>query len=261
VLVADQIDGTALETHMAKQRMKSRVRTQSRAKRDQGALIGVLIVVALAAVILIYVLVNQINNSPTKLTTGAYGGIPQSMTAAGAPILGNPDAKITIMEFADFSCPHCLEYHPIIKDIIEQYVRPGKARLIFQPETFVGQQFSQTAAEAALCAAKQNSFWEMQDALFQIQETRGYQAFTLDTVKATSDSLGLNTGQLLGCMERRETATAIQASAEYGNKLGVTGTPAVLYSTDGTNFTFFTSNGQQVIPPFQLIAQTIEQNS
>jgi protein-disulfide isomerase len=247
---------------MAKQRVKSRVRTQSRARRDQGALIGVLIVVAIAAVVLIYVLVNQMNNSnPSKLNTGTYSQIPQSMTASGAPVLGNPDAKITIMEFADFSCPHCLEYHPIITNLIDQYVRPGKAKLIFQPETFVGQQFSDMAAQAALCAAKQNQFWEMQDALFQIQQTRGYQAFTIDTVKSLSDSMGLNTGQFLGCIDRKETESAIQQSADYGNKLGVTGTPAVLYSTDGTNFTFWMSGGQQIIPPFELIAQTIDQNS
>ncbi len=247
---------------MAKQSVKPKARAKSRAQRDQGALIGVLIVVALAAVVLIYVLVNQINTgNPTNLSTGTYSDIPQSLTPSGTPILGSPNAKITIMEFADFSCPHCLEYHPIIKDLIDQYVRPGKARLIFQPETFVGGQFSEMAAEAAMCAARQNRFWEMQDALFQLQQTRGYQAFTIDTMKATSDSLGLNTSQLLGCIDRKEVVGAIQQSSDYGQKLGVTGTPAVLYSTDGTNFTFWMSGGQQIIPPFQIIAQTIDQNS
>ncbi len=248
---------------MAKTTVKSRARARSRAQRDQGALIGVLIVIALAAVVLIYVLVTQVNSGNTTAapTTGTYSQIPQSTTQTGAPILGNPDAKITIMEFADFSCPHCLEYHPIITDLIDQYVRPGKARIIFQPETFVGQQFSQMAAEAALCAGKQNRFWEMADALFQIQQTRGYTAFTLDTVKTTSDSMGLKTGDILSCIDRKEMLGAIQQSASLGDRLGVTGTPAVLYSTDGTNFTFWTSNGQQVIPPFQLIADTIDKNS
>jgi len=247
---------------MAKQRLKSKARSKAQARRDQGALIGVLIVVALAAVVLIFVLVNQVNSSnPSSVKTGTYSSIPQSTTSMGAPVLGNPDAKITIMEFADFSCPHCLEYHPAILNLIDQYVRTGKAKLIFQPETFVGGQFSQTAAEAALCAGKQGQFWEMQDALFQIQQTRGYQAFNLDTIKATSDGMGLNTSQLLGCMDRQETLSTIQASAQYGDRLGVTGTPAVLYSTDGTNFTFWMSGGQQIIPPFEVIAQTIQQNS
>jgi protein-disulfide isomerase len=263
IVVADRAGGGALENSMAKQRLRPRVGAKARAQRDRGVLIGGVMVAALVFVVVVFLLINQINNGGTPVTASTtYSQIPQSVTADGVPVLGNPDAKITIMEFADFSCPHCLEYHSTIQTLIDNYVRPGKARLIIEPETFVGGQFSEMAAQAALCAAKQNRFWEMHDALFQLQETRGYQSFNLDQIKATSDSLGLNTGQLLNCIGSRETVPALQKAHDLGVQLGVTGTPAVLYSTDGKNFTWWKDDkGQPFIPPYVLIAKTIDQYS
>ncbi len=247
---------------MAKQPVGAKAK--ARARRGQGLLIGGVLIAALIVVVIVFFVINQMNsgNAAAITPSSTYSQIPQTTTSDGAPVLGNPDAKITIMEFADFSCPHCMEYHPTIQQLIDQYVRPGKAKFILRPETFVGGQYSEVAAEAALCAGKQGKFWEVHDALFQIQASEGYTAFNLDRMKTLSDSLKLNTSQFLSCITQQDTLPTIQQSYNLGEQLGVTGTPAVLYSTDGRNFEWWKdSGGQPFIPPFQVIAQTIDQYS
>src|SRR6188474_1184283 len=54
-----------------------------------------------------------------------YADIPFSRTEDGAPVLGNPDAPITIIEFADFACPFCQRYEPTMQEFIQEYVATG----------------------------------------------------------------------------------------------------------------------------------------
>jgi protein-disulfide isomerase len=250
-----------LEKSMAKS-TRSTKRRASSAQNERAAIIGIVGVVAVLFVVLMIFLVSQANQASVTANLGNYKAIPQTTTADGSPVLGSPDAKITIMEFADFSCPHCVEYEPTIKSIIELYVKTGKARLVFQPETFVGGQYSAVAASAALCAIKQNAFWEMHDALFNLQRTRGLQAFTIETMRQTASSLGLDGDRIAGCIANGETETTLQKAAAFGTQLGVSGTPSMLYSTDGVTYKWWTdNNGQQIKggPSFETIAATIEQ--
>ncbi len=234
---------------------------KARARRDQGLLVGSIVVIALVFAVVLLLLINQLNTGVVNVPAGSYAQIPQTTTAEGAPVLGNPNAKITVMEFADFSCPHCMEYHPTIKSLIDNYVSNGKARLVIQLQTFVGRSYSDTAAQAALCLIKQNRFFEMYDALFNIQETRGYQAFTLDNMKATADSLKANSSDMLACMQRQETVPVLQSSDALFQKLNGQGVPAVYVSTDGTNYTFLSdpNTGAPVsIPQIELLGLAID---
>jgi protein-disulfide isomerase len=88
-----------------------------------------------------------------------------------ARIKGDPNAKITIVEYSDFECPYCGKfYQQSYKDIVEKYVKTGKAKVVFKD--FPLSQLhpnAQKAAEAARCAQEQNKFWEMHDKLFELQ--------------------------------------------------------------------------------------------
>ena len=57
-----------------------------------------------------------------------FADIPQSRTEDGAFVLGDPDAPVTIVEFADFMCPHCQAYQTTVNRFIEQYVATGQAK-------------------------------------------------------------------------------------------------------------------------------------
>ena len=81
-----------------------------------------------------------------------FKGIPQTTTADGAPVFGSPTAPVRVVEFLDFSCPHCLAYVPTMHAFIDSYVRTGKARLEWRYVTFVGHAYSEVASAAAVCA-------------------------------------------------------------------------------------------------------------
>src|SRR5262249_60140595 len=92
------------------------------------------VVVAIAAAVVSVIVGSQLSrsSSTSSVTTGKYASVTQATTPDGAPILGDPTAKITILEFADFSCPHCLEYHPTIEQIIDDFVVTGQGRVMFR---------------------------------------------------------------------------------------------------------------------------------
>ena len=88
----------------------------------QFLLIGAVIIAAAA----VFVIVWQFypSSTPTAVGTGdsIYAALTHRVTSDGAPVLGNPDALITVVEFFDYSCPHCATYRQVTNDFIRQYV-------------------------------------------------------------------------------------------------------------------------------------------
>ena len=84
----------------------------------------------------------------------------------GSPILGNSFAPITILEWGDYQCTFCYRFHESSLNIIlEEYVNPGKVKLVFKDFPLNGPD-SILAAEAAHCAEDQGKYWEYHDELY-----------------------------------------------------------------------------------------------
>lgn len=99
-----------------------------------------------------------------------------SVEPGNLPILGNKNAPVTIIEFADFQCPFCERwFNGTEGQIIKNYVDSGKAKFIFRNYAFLGQD-SVTAAEGAYCANEQGKFWQYHDFMYshQGQENSGW---------------------------------------------------------------------------------------
>jgi hypothetical protein len=82
--------------------------------------------------------------------------------------MGNPEAKVQVIEFADFQCPGCANYWDVLEPtIIENYVDTGKVLFTYSPFSFLGSRQawdeSVKTAEAAYCASDQQKFWEYRD--------------------------------------------------------------------------------------------------
>lgn len=92
---------------------------------------------------------------------------PKQIELGDSPMLGDTNAKITIVEFSDFECPFCARHftqtYPEIKS---NYIDKGIVRLIFKNYPLPFHSSAQKAAEAAECAKEQGKFWEMHDRLF-----------------------------------------------------------------------------------------------
>src|SRR5690554_3242059 len=105
--------------------------------------------------------------SPDEATP--VGSISETAEVQGDWGMGNPDAKLTIIEYGDFQCPACGYYHPIVKELMEEF--KDDVYFIFRHFPLVNaHQFATMAASAAEAAGRQGKFWEMHDLLMTNQQ-------------------------------------------------------------------------------------------
>jgi protein-disulfide isomerase len=151
-------------------------------------------------------------------------------------ILGDKNAQITIVEFADFRCPFCEKFYTETKDqIIKTYVDTGKARFVFKNFAFLGQQ-SVWASEAAECANEQGKYWNFFDWLFKNQAAESNLTYySKENLIKYSGKVGLNTAQFAECLNSDKTAKRVSDDLAFGKAAGITGTPTFLIYTNKDN--------------------------
>lgn len=139
------------------------------------------------------------------------------------PYLGDEDAPIVMVEYSDFACPYCGVFEgealPLIK---EEYIDAGIVRFIYKDFAVVG---GDRAAEAAHCAAEQDSYWDYHDLLFERQDT---DRNNWDDAQVHLDyalQLGLDADSLVECFEDRRYRDKVRNSTMEAQGLGASGTP------------------------------------
>lgn len=143
------------------------------------------------------------------------------------PILGNPKAKVTIIEFADFRCPFCERFFTQTESqIIKNYVNTGKARFVFKHFAFLGQQ-SVWAAEASECAKEQGKFWEYHNWLYQNQASESDLTYysKANLIKYSGNIAGIDTAKFASCLNKGTYTKYVANELAQGQTAGVTGTP------------------------------------
>ena len=135
------------------------------------------------------------------------------------PVLGAPDAPITIVEFSDFKCPYCGRFVSETMDSIMMNF-DGKVKFVFRHYPILGQG-SVLAALASGCAKDQGKFWEFHDLTFANQADLTKEAF----VKYATE-LDLDEATFTTCFDEQQHMADIQANYTYAQNLGITGTPA-----------------------------------
>jgi protein-disulfide isomerase len=113
--------------------------------------------------------------------------------------MGDPNAPVKMIEYADFQCPFCGNFFTSTESqIIETYVKTGKVYLEYQPVVVVGPE-SVRAGEAAWCAGDQDKFWDMHDMLFgnQIAENAGW--FRDARLSKFAEMIGLDMAKFNDC--------------------------------------------------------------
>lgn len=147
------------------------------------------------------------------------------------PVKGNANAKVTIVEFADFQCPFCGRFHSqVLPEIIKEYVDTGKAKFVYKNLAFLGKE-STDAANAALCAKEQNKYWEYHDHLYNNQNGENQGAFAPDILKKWAVDLGLNAAQFNTCLDTGKYNAQVEADVAEANKNGFNSTPSTAVGT------------------------------
>jgi len=143
---------------------------------------------------------------------------------ADRPVLGDPAAPLTLVEFTDFQCPYCrrffLNTYPKLK---ADYIDTGKLRLVVKdlPLGFHGQ--ARQAAQAAHCAGDQGAYWKMHDLL-----QGGSGKLDKPRFLAHAAELGLDTAAFEACIGSPRHLAGIDADAAEAQSIGVTGTPSFI---------------------------------
>ena len=155
-------------------------------------------------------------------------GTPVNVSVGNLPAQGNKDAKVKVVEFADFQCPFCEQWFKTVEpSIINDYVKTGKIAFYWRDYAFLGQE-SNDSANAARCANEQGKFWEYHDYLYSHQGQENSGAFSKDNLKKfASDMGGLNTDQFNNCVDSDKYSKDVQTDLSDGQKAGVNGTPTV----------------------------------
>jgi protein-disulfide isomerase len=137
---------------------------------------------------------------------------------ASGPSRGNPNAKVTIVEFADFECSYCARAHETVMAVLKAY--GDKVRLVFRHYPLSFHAKAPKAAEATACAAEQGKFWELHDSLFESQ------ALEVDALKLQAQRAGVEMTKFESCLDSGRMASVVDRDQQAGAKAGVSGTPA-----------------------------------
>ena len=132
--------------------------------------------------------------------------------------MGSPDAKVEIVEFADFECHFCAKAHETVMGVMKSY--GDKVRLVFRHYPLSFHAKAPKAAEATACADEQGKFWELHDVLFESQE------LAVEALKMQAKRTGLDEEKFNSCLDSGRTAPLVKRDMTAGQQVGVSGTPA-----------------------------------
>ncbi|NTW96974.1 MAG: DsbA family protein [Oscillochloris sp.] len=143
--------------------------------------------------------------------------------------LGSPSAPVTIYEFTDFECPFCQQFFDETRpQLIAQYVDTGVVRIVARD--FPLSEIHPSAMLAAIsgrCAASQQQFWPMYEALFATHQVEwgGVAKRDHDVMIELAGGLGMDTAAFSSCLDDPASEQAVLAEAAAAGQIGVNSTP------------------------------------
>jgi protein-disulfide isomerase len=185
--------------------------------------------------------------------TRTHGSIS---TAMGSPILGDPDAPVTIVEFGDYQCHQCHNWFFDTKPLImRDYIETGKVNLVFVDFAFLGRD-SPKASEATYCADDQNKYWEYHNSLYTAQESKIDNGWAnSERLKAFAFNLNLDMDLFNECLDSGKYSKRVQYNSQEARDNGVRGTPG--FFIIGPDFQQHTIGGAQPFSVFQRVLDTM----
>ncbi|MFN8412224.1 MAG: DsbA family protein [Anaerolineales bacterium] len=219
-------------------------REQIRRKESRGRMVfmGIIVIVALfVAFLIIYPNIKPI----ASITTIDARPRPQ----ADGNSMGDPNAPVQMVEYADYQCPFCERFFQDTESLIEDtYVATGKVHFTYRSagnwvsgNMGQGKTESEDSAKAAYCAGDQGMFWEMHDMLFSnvIGEDAG--SFTDRRLPAIAEATGLDMTKFNDCYDSNKHQETVDQDFKDAVIAGVNGTPTFVlsYKDASGNVVFF----------------------
>jgi len=162
----------------------------------------------------------------TDLTTDPLAETVAKIQTANAPVLGDPKAPITLIEFSDFECPVCRGLHDALRGLLPKYPQVKVIFKDFPLDTI--HPWARTAALAGRCAYHQDpkAFWKVYDLIYDNQDLISAST-AWDKMLDFAGRSGLNTDAFKSCMASPQAAAELDASFANGQLLEVRSTPTI----------------------------------
>jgi len=140
------------------------------------------------------------------------------------PVMGKPDAPLTLVEFTDLQCPYCNRFTTTtFEQIKKTYIDTGLLRFVSRDFPLDFHPQAMPAARATRCAADQGKFWELRMALL-----RNASRLSPAVITSAAAELKLDMTAVAACLSSNRHDAEIEASLEAGRGLGIEGTPTFL---------------------------------
>lgn len=156
--------------------------------------------------------------------------IPQSVTEEGFPMLGNPNASVTVVQISSYSCPPCAAFTNEVFPLLLNRIRAGEIRYVFVPAwTFGGEGDGLASALGAMCASEQSSFYSYSKLLFRAQPYYGNDAFVYERLLSYAERTNLDVPTWEDCYENPDTLELLNDALDYAYAIPeFGGTPSIL---------------------------------
>ncbi len=223
------------------------------ANRGRRIAIVVLVLGALLIVAAVALSTIQTGNVAASVTPIVPVDRPQPKGTS----MGDPNAPVKLDAWEDFQCAACVYFTRNIEPgITDVYIRTGKVYFTFHFFPFLdgGKGESHDAANAAMCAAAQNRFWDYHDILFANWLGENAGSYTRPRLEAFAQNLGLDMNAFNQCLDANTYASQIQKDAETGSKMGVPPSPGIFVNGKAVE----SSAGGDYTPSYNDVSQAIE---
>lgn len=171
-------------------------------------------------------------------------------------IYGNPDAKVSLIEYSDFECPFCKRFHPTAKQIVDAY--DGKVNWVYRhfPLAYHNPG-AQKQAEASECANElggNEAFWKYANTIYERTTSNG-KGFPLNKLVPLAKEVGLDEKKFQECLDTGRYTARVKEDFNEGVKIGITSTPGNVLLNNETGAVRLTAGAV----PFAVLKGQIDQ--
>jgi protein-disulfide isomerase len=222
---------------------RQEIRERRRRQEIRNRIIVIFLVVVAALLVTFALILPSINTVRTAANATQIAAnatpipvvtiVPQKFIAqVDGRHLGNPNAPVKVDVYEDFRCSACLAYTQTVEpQVIKNYVETGKVYYTYHFYIVIdendGTDASYRAANASMCAAEQNRFWDYHATLYANQITESASLFTDERLVTMAQNLNLDMTKFNQCYKAKKYASDIQTDLSQSQALNIHGTPTI----------------------------------
>ena len=198
--------------------------------KDKGLLIGIVVtVVLIAGGIFFFTKGSPATTTSTGKTVSTDILVPKDdyKTAGikdGKYLDATSSATVTLVEFGDYECPACGQYHPLVKQLLTDLA--GKITYVYRNYPLSQHANAPISSQAAEAAGLQGKFWQMHDKLYESQPEWSNATDPTSIFVGYAQALGLNVDQFKTDLTSQKVKDKVQSDKNDGNLVQLTGTPS-----------------------------------